>query len=163
MLYRIITALLLLAAVNALDATAADAGQVDVALHAFQVAAGGKLVPATEARPGDVIEYRITYRNAGREPARQVAATLPVPDGGMAYVDGSAGPGPFQASLDGTHYATPPLKREVVRDGKRILETVPPADYRFLRWNLGDLAAGRSVTVGARMRLAMPSEQIAKQ
>lgn len=161
MMYRMFCALLLCLLGNAV-AFAADAGeQVDVVLHAFQVVAGdgGKLVPATVARPGDVIEYRITYRNAGRAPARQVAATLPVPPGGMAYLDGSAGPVPFQASLDGTHYAAPPLKRDVVRDGRRVVETVPPSDYRFLRWNLGDLAAGQSATVSARMRLAPAAGQ----
>lgn len=137
-------------------ACAADPGQVDVTLHAFQVVAaqGGKLVPITEARPGDVIEYQVTYRNSGHTTARQVGATLPVPPGGMAYLDGSASPGAFQVSLDGVHYATPPLKREVLRDGRRVIETVAPAEYRFLRWNLGDLAAGQALTVGARMRLA---------
>lgn len=137
-------------------AFAADPNAVEVTLHAFQVKAdqGGKLVPTTEARPGDVIEYQVTYRNPGKGAAHQVAATLPVPGGGMAYQDGSASPGALQASLDGVHYAPPPLRREVVREGKRVTETVPPTEYRFLRWNLGDLAAGRSITVSARMRLS---------
>lgn len=165
MIYRFFCALLTLFTLGGATAFAAEPDQVEVALHAFQVvsAEGGKRVPATVARPGDVIEYQITYRNAGRAPARRVAATLPVPDGGMAYLDGSAAPGPFQASLDGVHYAAPPLRREVVRDGRRLVETVPPADYRFLRWNLGDLAPNQTATVVARMRLAPPADPIAKQ
>src|SRR5205823_9984487 len=65
-------------------ACAAEPGQVDVTLRAFQVnpGQGGKLVPTTEARPGDVIEYQVTYRNPGKVAAKQVAATLPVPPGG---------------------------------------------------------------------------------
>jgi uncharacterized repeat protein (TIGR01451 family) len=137
-------------------AFAADSTPVEVTLRAFQVspALGGKLVPTLEARPGDVIEYQVTYRNPAREAAKQVAATLPVPDGGMAYLDGSASPGALQASLDGVHFAPTPLKREVTREGKRVRETVPPSEYKFLRWNLGDLAAGQQVTVKARMHLA---------
>lgn len=135
---------------------AVDLNPVEVTLHAFQVspAAGGKLVPTSEARPGDVIEYRVTYRNPARVVAKQVVATLPVPAGGMAYLDGSASPGTLQASLDGVHFAPVPLKREVVREGKRVSETVPSSEYKSLRWNLGDLSAGQQVTVSARMRLA---------
>lgn len=141
---------------------AVEPGQVQVDLHAFQVlpAQGGKLVPATEARPGDVIEYRVTYRNPGKQAARQVNATLPVPPGGMAYLEGSATPTLIQASTDGVHFAAPPLKRDVLtRDGRRVTETIPPTEYRFLRWNLGDLAAGQAITVTARMRLANVDKQ----
>lgn len=142
-------------------ACAADAAPVEVTLRAFQVnpALGGKLVPTLEARPGDVIEYQVTYRNPAKAAARQVAATLPVPAGGMAYLDGSASPGPLQASLDGVHFAPTPLVRDVVREGKRVSETVPPSEYKFLRWNLGDLAAGQQVTVKARMRLAAVNDK----
>lgn len=142
----------------ATSAFSAEPGQVDVQLHAFQVR-GAQLVPATEARPGDVIEYQVTYRNPGKLPAKQVDATLPVPPAGMVYQDGSANPAALLASVDGEHFAAPPLKRDVVRNGKHVSETVPPAEYRFLRWHLGDLAAGQSVTVGARMRLAEVSEK----
>jgi uncharacterized repeat protein (TIGR01451 family) len=142
-------------------AFAADAGQVEVTLRAFQVnpAMGYKLVPTVEARPGDVIEYQVTYRNPAKTAARQVAATLPVPADGMAYLDGTASPGALQASLDGVHFAPTPLKREVMREGKRVSETVPPSEYKFLRWNLGDLAAGQQITVSARMRLAPTDKQ----
>jgi uncharacterized repeat protein (TIGR01451 family) len=138
----------------ATQAFAAEPNQVDVALHAFQVAAQDKLVPATEARPGDVIEYQVTYHNTSKAAAKHVDATLPVPPGGLAYLEGSAKPATLLASVDGKQFAAPPLKREVKRDGRTVIETIPPAEYRFLRWSLGDLAAGQSVTVSARMRLA---------
>ena len=123
---------------------AADTQAVDVRLQAFQVVAqekgGEKLVPATAAEPGDTIEYQVTYQNNGKAPAKAVAATLPVPEGAMAY-------------LDGKKFAPLPLTREVVRNGKRVTETVPPSEYRFLRWDLGDLAPGKSATVTSRMRV----------
>ena len=157
MINRILTTLLLWTlALAGTHAFAADADQVDATLRAFQVVGAGKdvkLVPTVQAHPGDVIEYQVTYHNAGKAPAKQVKATLPVPEGGMAYLEGSASPAALQASLDGVTYAAPPLKREVVRDGRRQQEIVPPSEYRFLRWDLGDLPAGKSVTVTSRMRL----------
>ena len=140
---------------------AADNG-VSAELHAFKVVSGAngqKLVATADALPGDTIEYQVTYRNAGAAPARDVLATLPVPTGGMAYVDDSATPAKVQASLDGKQYAPVPLTRNVVRDGKQVTETVPVAEYRFLRWQLGELAPGRSITVSSRMRLDGASKQ----
>jgi len=72
----------------------------------------------------------------------------------MAYLDGSAAPKAVQASLDGKQFANLPLPREVVRNGKKVTETIPPSEYRFLRWELGDLAPGKSATVTSRMRVA---------
>jgi uncharacterized repeat protein (TIGR01451 family) len=145
-------------------AFAADVAQpatqpVDVRLQAFQVLAATKdaaekLVLATVANPGDTIEYQVTYQNNGKAPAKAVAATLPVPEGAMAYLDGSAAPKAIKASLDGKQFSQIPLTREVTRAGKRVIETVPPAEYRFLRWELGDLAPGQAATVTSRMRVA---------
>jgi len=158
MIFRILTALLLwTVALAGTPAFAADGDQVAVSLRAFQVVGAGKdlrLVPTVQANPGDVIEYQVTYQNAGKAPARQVVATLPVPEGGMAYLEGSASPG-LQASIDGVTYAVPPLQRSVLRNGRRQLETVAPSEYRFLRWNLGELGAGQSITVSSRMRLGV--------
>lgn len=140
---------------------AADKG-VTAELHAFKVVSGAngpQLVATTEALPGDTIEYQVTYRNGAATPARDVMATLPVPKGGMAYVAGSAAPAKVMASLDGKQYAPVPLTRTVERDGKQVTETVPAAEYRFLRWQLGELAPGRSATVSSRMRLDGASKQ----
>jgi len=135
---------------------AADTQAVDVRLQAFQVvqAQGGeKLVPALEAEVGNTIEYQITYQNQGKAVAQAVAATLPVPEGAMSYLAGSAAPKAVQASLDGKTFAPLPLTREVVRKGLRVVERVPASEYRFLRWNLGDLAPGQAVTVSSRMKV----------
>lgn len=136
---------------------AADTQAVDVRLQAFQVVAqdkgGEKLVPALEAEVGDTIEYQITYQNQGKTVAQAVAATLPVPEGAMSYLAGSAAPKAVQASLDGKTFAPLPLTREVVRKGLRVVERVPASEYRFLRWNLGDLAPGQAITVSSRMKV----------
>jgi uncharacterized repeat protein (TIGR01451 family) len=147
--------LLCLAQFLGMPAFAAD-GDVAVTMRAFKVVAtakGAELVPTDAAQPGDTIEYQVAYRNAGKTPARDVAATLPVPAGGMAYVPDSASPAAVLASLDGKQFAAVPLQRSVVRDGRRVTEAVPAAEYRFLRWPLGELRAGESATVKSRMRL----------
>lgn len=136
---------------------AADTQAVDVRLQAFQVVAqdkgAEKLLPALEAEVGDTIEYQITYLNQGKSVAQSVAATLPVPEGAMHYLAGSAAPKAVQASLDGKKFSPLPLTREVMRKGLRVVERVPASEYRFLRWDLGDLAPGQSITVSSRMKV----------
>lgn len=129
---------------------------VNVELHAFKVvttASGTKLVPTDAAQPGDTIQYLATYSNKGKTPAREVLATLPVPAGGLVYVPESATPAAVQASVDGKQFAAMPLIRTVTRNGKQVTEAVPVAEYRFLRWKLGEIAPGASITVSSRMRL----------
>lgn len=129
---------------------------VMVAMHAFKVvttAAGTKLVPAAAAMPGDTIEYQVTYSNTGTTAARDVLATLPVPKSGLVYVSDSAMPATVQASADGVNYAPMPLMRTVTRNGKQVTEAIPVTEYRYLRWQLGDIKPGKSSTVSSRMRL----------
>lgn len=140
---------------------AADNGVI-ATLNAFKVVTGKdgqKLVATTQALPGDTIEYQVTYRNGGTAAAKDVMATLPVPQGGMHYLADSAVPARVQASLDGKQFAAVPLTRTVMKDGKQLIETVPASEYRFLRWQLGELAPGRSVTVSSRMRLDGATQQ----
>lgn len=143
-----------------LSSAFAAPSDLDVSLQAFQVVASGpsgkevKLVPTTRANPGDTIEYQVTYRNNGNTPAKQTKAVLPVPAGGMAYLPDSASPTKVEASLDGKTYAPVPLQREFIRDGKKVTEAVPATEYRFLRWDLGDLPPGQAATVKSRMRLS---------
>jgi uncharacterized repeat protein (TIGR01451 family) len=119
------------------------------------------LQDGSHARPGDVLEYHATYKNNGAKPARDLLATLPVPRNGLEYLPKTAFPDGVQASLDGKTYGTPPLMRTVkLPDGKEVLREVPLSEYRFLRWKLGELQPGKSVQVGARMRVV--SEQVAE-
>lgn len=132
-------------------------GDVRVALTAQRVTlVDGKevLVPADEARPGDVLEYRVVYRNDGRNAVREVNATLPVPNG-LEYLPKSAAPAAVLASTDGRTFAPVPLVRsERTPDGREVIREVPLAEYRALRWTIGSLAAKESRTVRARVRVA---------
>jgi uncharacterized repeat protein (TIGR01451 family) len=131
-------------------------GDVTVKLDAQRVTVtDGKATfsPATQTRPGDLIEYRATYTNTGAQPARQVLATLPVPTG-MDFVGHTALPVKLEASLDGRTYAAVPLVRRVKQaDGREVVRTVPASEYRWLRWSLGTLGSNSARTVSARMRV----------
>jgi uncharacterized repeat protein (TIGR01451 family) len=131
-------------------------GSVAVELSANRVTKQqGKelLVAADEAKPGELIEYRALYRNDGASEAKGLLATLPIPRG-TQYVAGSALPRGVQASLDGRTFAAVPLKRTVrTPDGRTVVQDVPVAEYRALRWPLGALSSRDQRTVSARVRV----------
>ena len=138
--------------------TATEKAALSPVLKLFKVArsASGKesLVPASSIRPGDTVEYRVMYRNTSTRTLTKVNAVLPIPVA-LVYISYSARPGNAQASLDGRTYGAMPLKRRV-RDEKGVEKTVlvPFSQYRFLRWSLGNIGAGRTLQVSARARLA---------
>ena len=159
----LLTAILCVAALPS-TATAADAGgDVQVALTAQRVVLdrNGKetLTEAREARPGDVLEYRAVYRNQGKQAVRNVLAVLPVPLNSLSYIPASANPQRVWASLDGRKFELAPLLRTVtLADGKREIRPVPVSEYRYLRWDLGELKPGAQAAVAARMRMAQPEQ-----
>jgi uncharacterized repeat protein (TIGR01451 family) len=109
---------------------------------------------AGSAKPGDVLEYVAEYHNNSTHVIRQLAATLPIPDG-MEFVSTSALPAGASASTDGTHFAPAPLTRKVIEaSGKLVDQPIPYREYRFLRWPSQDLAAGKTLQVSARARLS---------
>lgn len=137
---------------------AADSNGPEVALSVYRVVAQADgsetLVQARQVKPGDRVEYAATYRNPGKLTIRNVQATLPIPAGAMQYIPSSASPTQVYASLNGKDFAPTPLMRVVTQpDGTQRKQPVPASEYRYLRWNLGDLEAGKSRTVKARMRV----------
>jgi len=72
----------------------------------------------------------------------------------MQYLPTTAAPTQALASVDGQHFEAIPLKRQVrLANGTDALRDVPYGEYRYLRWTLGDMAAGSSRTVHARVRV----------
>jgi uncharacterized repeat protein (TIGR01451 family) len=110
------------------------------------------LVDAQAARPGDVIEYMATYRNAGKDRVSGLQATLPIPRE-TELIPGTVRPAGAKASVDGRTFADMPLRRTVVRNGRNVEEPVPYRDYRALRWFAGVLGSGAAVTYTARVRV----------
>ncbi|MFG6414944.1 hypothetical protein ACG02S_13675 [Roseateles sp. DC23W] len=155
--------LALLFAASAAAAAQTAPAQTQIILQAWRVqsvmergAPRENLQPLmTRVRPGEVIEYEARYVNGNAKAAQNVQLTLPVPAGGLQYLPTADSSTPVQtASLDGVRFDPVPLRRLVPRaDGRRVMEDVPLAQYRYLRWSLGDLPAGAQRTVRARMQL----------
>lgn len=147
---------LILSAIAVQPALAA-APTVTSTLAVYKIVAGADgheaKVSAERAEAGATLQYELTYHNQGASPIKGLVATLPIP-GGTAYIGGTSRPGDIQASLDGNHFAPPPLQREEKgADGITRVVVVPAADYRYLRWSVGVLQPGERRTLVARVHI----------
>ncbi len=150
---------LVIALLGLAAATPALADELAVRLDAFRVlvdkAGDERFVPAPEARPGDLLEYRVTAVNQGDRTLRGVRGVLPIPEA-MRFVGGSALPAGPEASLDGEAWAAIPLRRpRVLGQPGDPDELVPLSEYRFLRWDFGDLAPGARAAASARITIPL--------
>jgi uncharacterized repeat protein (TIGR01451 family) len=101
--------------------------------------------PATSVEPGQVIEYRTLYTNAGSAPVSGLTVIGPVPVGTL-YIGGSAATPVghvFQASIDGgSSWQSEPLVRRVtLPDGSQKEQIIPPSEYTHVRWQSADRMA----------------------
>ena len=141
------------------SARAAEVAAPSLELSAFKIvpatpAHPEQLVDAAQARAGDQLEYRAVYHNPTAAAVHHVVVTVPVPRTGVEYVLGTAAPRPDLASSDGKQFSQVPLLRvETALDGRKLSRPAPGADYRFLRWDLGDVPAGATRTVSTRVQL----------
>ncbi len=109
----------------------------------------------TEVRPGDLIEYRLTYANNLGNSISQLMPVLPIPLG-MEYLLETASPSLEGASLSntGNTFQRLPLTRQVRQpDGTTVTEEVPGREYRRLRWLVPSLDAGEQVILVARVKV----------
>ena len=117
--------------------------------------ANGKesLAAADKVKPGDLIEYRVRYSNKGAVAVADFAVTLPIPKG-LEYVAQTDSPRAALASVDGNKFEAMPLMRTVQKpDGKEAREPIPLSEYRALRWQVGQLGAGKSMQFAARAKV----------
>jgi uncharacterized repeat protein (TIGR01451 family) len=128
--------------------------QTRLDVHKVTRAADGResVVPADSAKPGDILEYVVTYQNTSNAAVRDFVATLPIPQA-TEYIPSSAKPATAKASLDARTFDALPLKRKVLRNGRDVEEAVPLAEYRYLRWLAPELGANKSLTFVARVRV----------
>lgn len=114
-----------------------------------------KLEEVDGVRPGDVLEYRATYRNVGKQAMKGVAANLPLPEG-LEYVARSVQPArgaQFALKADGAYEAEPLMRKGA--DGR--MQPVPLNEYRQIRWRLDELAPGAEAVVSARAKVETTS------
>lgn len=113
-----------------------------------QVEENEVLEPVEQVKPGDLIEYRVTYTNTGLVSLRNVIADLPIPVG-TTYKSKSIQPA--QGALvatDNKEFASEPLMRP---DPEGVPQPVPLSEYRHIRWLINEIPAGAAVAVVARV------------
>lgn len=129
-----------IAAVNA-ESTASP---LQSTMQAYVISKGGdgKEVAqiAKEVEPGQVVEYRLDYKNVGKTALKGIAVTGPVPDATHYMGDTAAtkAAADFKVSIDGGKtFESEPVKRMVENEqGKKIEKIIPPSEYTHVRWIL---------------------------
>lgn len=142
---------------------------IEVKLTQWRVVVDGKkaetFADANSVKPGDVIEYRSTYRNVSPKTVKALVAVLPFPEG-LDYVADSSKPtvpAAEAATKDGQYAAQPLLRTVKDKDGKTKTEHIPYSEYRSLRWRVGDLLPGKSIEIKARARVESSETGLAPQ
>jgi uncharacterized repeat protein (TIGR01451 family) len=99
---------------------------------AAEAARGGRARADQNARPGDVVRYRLTFTNTAGRPVRRVQLSNPLA-GGMRFVAGSVSASRADAqpefSIDGGRTFSAQPMEEVVIDGRRVRRPVSPDRY----------------------------------
>lgn len=116
-----------------------------------------KFVPVKEASPGDLIEYTLTYTNAGDELARDAVIDDPIPKGASYVASSATGDGAeITFSTDGgkTFAAAVKLTYEIrLPTGLMEKRIATPSEYTHVRWTLRKIAPGASGKVRFRVRV----------
>jgi uncharacterized repeat protein (TIGR01451 family) len=156
MIFKTLAAILVLAIAGPVAAQAPAKNAVEARLEVRKLtrSADGResFVDADSAKPGDVLEYVVTYRNVSGKPVSGFFATLPIPQA-TEYIAGSAKPELATASVDANVFQAMPLKRKVMRDGRDVEEAVALREYRYLRWSIAEFPPDKSYTFAARVRV----------
>jgi len=143
--------------ITSLAATAA--GPVTGTIEARKVVIGERgedvFLPADEARPQDVIEYRLTYANGGVEAVHNVSIVDPVP-AGVQYLEKTAkapASGSVQFSIDSgkTFHAWPVRFKKAAAGGREVWADATPDMITHIRWTLsGGLKPEDEITFSYR-------------
>lgn len=142
-------------AVGLFAGLASGAGPLEGKIEARKVvqADGGReaFIPANEAVPNDVIEYRLRYANNGEAPIRGVVVTDPIPVG-TRYVSMTAtrpATGAVEFSIDGGRqfHDWPVRYRETLEDGSEVWKEATPDMVTHIRWTIsGDFEPETEIT-----------------
>jgi uncharacterized repeat protein (TIGR01451 family) len=95
-------------------------------------------LPADEARPQDILEYRVTYANTGETTLRNVTIVDPVPVGTEYIVRSATRPneGAVEFSIDGgkTYHSWPIRIKKKDAKGKEVEVEATPDMVSHIRW-----------------------------
>jgi uncharacterized repeat protein (TIGR01451 family) len=100
-----------------------------------------EFLPADNAHPSDVIEYRLIYSNMGDQPVQNVLITDPIPVGTTLVHPSATEPnaGRVEFSVDGgkNFHAWPVLVKTKTDDGEEKIVEATPDMVTHVRWALG--------------------------
>lgn len=116
-----------------------------------------KRVDAAEVPPGSEVFYTVTYKNSGDEAAKSVEVKNRIPDNTIYVLDSAYGEGAdIQFSVDkGVTYKKPSLLVYEVKGEKGKIEKkmISPEKYTDVLWVIKEIPAGKSGSVGFRVRV----------
>lgn len=113
---------------------------------------------ADEARPQDVIEYRLKYANRGEQAVSKLSITDPVPAGARYVAKTAHAPksATVQFSVDGakSFHAWPVRVQQVDAKGRTTWVDATPEMITHIRWTLsGDLAPANEISFSYRAEI----------
>lgn len=123
-------------------------------------AAAGNPRTDEQARPSDVLRYRITFTNRTDAPVRDVVLADDIPQA-LQLIGGSARSSGEDVQVEysadgGTTWSAEPME-EVTVDGRRVRRPIPPERFTNVRWTIrGSVQPRATVTAeyDTRFRLA---------
>ncbi|MGB9824110.1 MAG: hypothetical protein ACPLN0_06670 [Candidatus Hydrothermia bacterium] len=141
---RISIAMMILAALSINLATAEEIKEPVISnLKVYKVIKNEKgeelKVSADSVKPGDILEYELTYKNVSSNNVENLTPLMKIPDN-TEFIGGSAKsslPSLIEFSIDnGRTYKKPPIFKEIIENGKKRRIKVPPSEYTNVRWTL---------------------------
>jgi len=148
----------LLALVGVVAIAAADVplkGSIEAVKVVAQQNGKEMYLPAAEANPKDLIEYRLSYANTGKSTLHNVAVTDPIPVGTRYVGETAKAPesGTVTFSIDdgSTFHAWPVRVKKTNERGEEIWVDATPDMVTHIRWVVaGDLDPESQINVSYR-------------
>ena len=115
-------------------------------------------IPASEASPNDVIEYRLTYANSGEAAIRNVSVTDPIPSGTEYMFNTATRPdkGAVEFSINGgdSYHAWPVRYQVTLDDGGKEWRDATPDMITHIRWTFsGEFEPEMEITLSYRAKV----------
>lgn len=116
-----------------------------------------KKVAVKSINPGEVITYKITYKNEGDELAKDAVINDPIPEGCFYLAETAEGKGAdITYSIDkGKTYNKPTILTYEATGpgGKKELKVASPEEYTHIRWVIKSIPAGEAGSVSFKVKV----------
>lgn len=128
-----------------LGARGSDGDALEVRVEAFLVQKTGEgveeLIKVGEVKPGQIIEFILTYRNTAKWTMRNISVSAPVPRPGIYIEDSATARYDFMCSIDnGQVFKHEPVRyKKRQKDGSEVDAIASPGAYTHLHWRIDRL------------------------